>query len=571
MKRLGLVAKANPTPAATSTLGPRILATFCRFCWAWASMLSTQIAVAQQYQSPVQFTRPLELNESASNTPEPVVGEPLDDTLDVSQSDKLGLSDVVASVYRFYPEVLAAQQESTRAGGELTAAYGAFDTKLYGETLSEPTGFYRNYRNGIGVARQTWWGGYLSAGYRVGRGSFQPWYKERQTNSGGEFKISWYQPLLQGRAIDANRVAVFQAAIDRRTAEPQVLQSILGASSQAAMLYWDWVASGAALNAQTELLSIAETRQRQFEAGVKAGQLAEIDLILNQQLVAERKGKAFEAEQKFRNSSFKLSVFLRDGAGEKLVPADEWLPAHFPNLPLPEFGELQNDIARALLSRPEPTLLALEIQSIQQERRLASNYTLPSVDVLAEASQDLGIPSSSLNDKGQFELLLGLQASVPVQRRKARGKIQSSSAKIVQLTEKLRLQRDKIGVEVQTARTALQFAEKVKQQAQASQLAANETLTRYRFAFERGKIDLIYLNLLEVKAYETQIKLIDTRRDWFSALVQLQSALGLDPLEQSLSIDAAPASEDPSTLPGNINEQSMERDWRLHAPAQSVQ
>lgn len=471
------------------------------------------------------------------------------DVQNVESDDRLSLADVIASLYRSYPEIARAQLEAERTQGEITEAYGYYDTKLQGYTLSEPTGFYRNYRNGIGVARQTWWGGYLSAGYRIGRGQFQPWYKERETNEGGEFKLAMGQALLQGRAIDPARVQVFQAAVAQRASIPILQQAILQASKDAAMLYWQWVAAGKALDAQMDLLALAKTRGEQYDVGVEAGKFAEIDQLLNRQLIAERQAKLFESERKYRAYSFKLSLYLRNDAGQPIVPEDQWLPAYFPIVELPPTSDFEQDLANALIRRPEPRLLMFEMEQIGLDRHLATNNLLPSLDLVAEASQDTGFPASSSNDKGQFELVVGLQGEVPIQRRKARGKIQSTSAKIAQVNEKLRLQRDKIGAELQSAYNALMLAAKIVEQSEVSLLAAWETLDRYRFAYERGNVDLIYLNLIETKANETEIKLIEAQQQWFTALAEMQATLGLDPLDQAMLLAALPTSEVPR--PGN--------------------
>ncbi len=482
-------------------------------------------------------------------------------------TEGLTLADVMASLYRAYPKIAAARQESPIASGLLTEAYGYYDTKLYGYTLSEPTGFYENYRQGIGVARQTWWGGYVSAGYRVGRGDFAPWYKERETDKSGEFKLSTSFPLLQGRAIDPQRLAVFQSSLALQAAQPLVQQAILTAARDAAMVYWMWVEAGAILQAQRELLQIAQTRGEQFEIGFKAGKFAEIDLILNSQLIAERNTKLLETEQKYRATSFKLSLYLRDEAGRRLVPSDDWLPTHFPAI-VPQEGNYEQDLAAALLQRPEPRLLQLELRTIELDRQLACNQLLPRLDVVAEASQDMGEAASTSNDKGEFELLLGLQGEVPIQRRKARGKIQSTSAKMAQINEKLRLQRDTIGAELQNAYNALMIAAQVVEQAEISLRAAIESLDRYQFAFERGKIDLIYLNLLESKANETEIKLVEAQRVWFAALADMQLTLGLDPLDQAMKVSELPPSK--RLGPGNIPHDTIlkasdfDKDWKIH-------
>lgn len=458
-------------------------------------------------------------------------------------SESLTLADVIASLYRSYPEIEAARQQWAVANGQLLGAWGAFDTKLGGHTLNEPTGFYENYRHGIGVARQTWWGGYVSAGYRVGRGVFQPWYLERETETGGEFKIGTAVPLLQGRAIDPNRVAVFQATLEREAADPIVQQSILDAARMATQSYWKWVALGAELEAQQLLLDLAETRGDKIEKGVKAQLFAEISLILNGQLIAERKAKVLETQQKFQAAAIKLSLFLRTDAGLPLVPDASWLPNVFPILQDPEL-DLAQSISLALAQRPEPRILQIKLRQLGLDRRLANNQMLPRLDFVSEVSQDVGDAASKSDDKGELVLVIGLQGEVPIQRSKARGKRQEVSGKIAQVNQKLRLQRDKITTDVQTALYRLELAQQVVEQNLIGLEAAVETVRRYSFAFEKGKIDLIYLNLLEQKANETQIKLIGARQEWFDALAMLQGTIGIDPLEQAMAVSALPPSEE---------------------------
>lgn len=488
-----------------------------------------------------------------------------DDRLVARGEDDLLLADVIASLYRSYPEIAAARQQAALANGLLVEAYGAFDTKLDVHTINEPTGFYENYRHGIGVARNTWWGGYVAAGYRLGRGVFQPWYLERETETGGEFKIASVTPLLQGRAIDPLRVGVFQANIERQMAGPMVQQAILEASRDAAVIYWSWVAIGAVLEAQKELLRLAEVRNEQFEFGVAAGKFAEIDLILNRQLVAERRAKVLETEQKFRETGFKLSLYLRNEVGQPLVPPDDWLPIHFPVIELPPLNNFQEDLLAALARRPEPRLLQLEIRQVQFDRELAANQMLPRLDLIADGSQDVGNAATSSDDKGEFVLVFGVQGEVPIQRRKARGKLQQTSAKIAQLTEKLRLQENKIGAELQVAYNQLLLASEIVDAAEISLRAAFESLDRYRFAFDRGKIDLIVLNLIESKAFETEIKLVEAQQRWFASLADMQLVLGLDPLDQAMVVSSLPASTRP--MPGDmpepvkIDEDAFGKDW----------
>ena len=98
--------------------------------------------------------------------------------------------------------------------------------------------------------------------------------------------------------------------------------------------------------------------------------------------------------------------------------------------------------------------------------------------------------------------------------------------------------------------------------------AAFESLQGYRFAFQRGYADLLYLNILETQTNVIEIDLIDAQRDWFVALAQMQAALGLDPLEQALYIAEIPDSTrpGPGDMPLDIQPvpEGFDADWEKH-------
>ena len=87
-----------------------------------------------------------------------------------------------------------------------------------------------------------------------------------------------------------------------------------------------------------------------------------------------------------------------------------------------------------------------------------------------------------------------------------------------------------------TARNSLDQAALEIVQAEAALRSSLEVVERYNFAFKQGQVDLIYINLLESKVTEYQIKLVESREKWFAALAAMQAALGLDPLEQALNL-----------------------------------
>lgn len=61
------------------------------------------------------------------------------------------LDDVITSVYASYPALDAAARERQIAAGKQLASMGKFDSNLVGQAISEPLGYYKNYRYNLGV------------------------------------------------------------------------------------------------------------------------------------------------------------------------------------------------------------------------------------------------------------------------------------------------------------------------------------------------------------------------------------------------------------------------------------
>jgi outer membrane protein TolC len=99
--------------------------------------------------------------------------------------------------------------------------------------------------------------------------------------------------------------------------------------------------------------------------------------------------------------------------------------------------------------------------------------------------------------------------------------------------QKYEFQRNKIGVELQSARTALDIAQKNVVAARELLRLNNETLSLFRLEFDNNRRDLFFLLGQEVKVNDSEVKLLEAERDFYIALARMQAALGLDPLEQS--------------------------------------
>ncbi len=447
----------------------------------------------------------------------------------LAETGPVHLEQVVASVLQSYPLLQAAVRERQVQDGNLLAAWGSFDLQLKAFGIAAPEGYYENYRSGFALNQPLMDGGYAYGGYKIGRGDFQPWFKERETNDGGEFAIGLGTPLLQGRAIDKRRTQLFQAEIDRDVVEPAVESSVLEFVRVASIAYWNWVASGQAFEARQQLQRLAEMRVDQINERVDAGDLPRIARINNDQLIAVRETKVIEAERKLQTAAITLSLFLRDAAGVPIVAPAELLPRQFPDHTLPDPAQIDADIAAALATRPELVELDLMIERVNFDLANAQNMMLPKLDAQLLASKDVGGPASPVRNKSPFELEAGLYGELPLQRRQARGKVTAAEGKLAQLRVKREFLTNKITAEVQKAVTALVAESGRIDRSRTNLRLARETLTLARVQFDVGDIDLLALNLYEEAVMEARFLLIAAQADYFAALADYRAALALNP------------------------------------------
>ncbi|WP_339742960.1 TolC family protein [uncultured Rubinisphaera sp.] len=465
---------------------------------------------------------PLEM--PAEVTPLPIeIQEPATEDTTVS------LDSVIGSVYQSFPLLESAFAGRIIAQGDQISAAGAYDFKFKAASENNVLGFYQNYRQSLGFAQPLYNGGEFFAGYRVGNGEFQPWYLERQTNEGGEFKAGVNIPLAKDRRIDQRRAELWRANYSRQMAEPEIHALLIAFIQEASYAYWEWVAAGEKLLIAEQVLVLAQERTDRIKQQVENGFIDPPELTDNLRLVSEREAKLAEVFQKYQKAAIKLSLYLRDYEGNPIILGKNELQ-RFPS-PDERFHAIVDlDIQMAISNRPELVVMDFLRKQLQLDYSAAQNETRPSIDTQWIASQDIGMPTSPKNDKGEFELEASVFMDVPLQRRKARGKMFALEGKMTQLQAKRRMTEDKIAVEVQTVHTALQAALKRYDSTQQAVEYAEDLAQRERRNFELGSSDLLKVTLREQYAVEASEKVIDSLLDFYKAEADYRATLAQDQL-----------------------------------------
>lgn len=467
-----------------------------------------------------------------SQRPEPSAAERFDalftgmgQVAESSALPPLQLEQVRQSVVEKFPLIQSVMQEAQVTAGKQRSARGAFDVKLMAESLNMPLGFYENYRHLVKVEQPTWMGGAIYGQYRIGDGSFQPWYGERETNEGGEFKLGFVTPLLRGRDIDERRAQIARADLEAAAVDPQVDRQLLESVQLSAYVYWSWVAAGQIYLITQDLLGVAEERDRAIRRQVELGNLGQTEQQLNERLIVSRQAKLIEAKRKLQSAAIKLSLFLRDENGEPIIPVTGQLPPQFPEPNDPRDFDARADINLALDRRPELRELQLARRMVDVDMRLSENELLPNLNTVMEASQDVGAQASDKGDKTPFELEAGILFDVPIQRNIAYGKIQTSRGKLTQIALKQKFTCDKIVSEVRDAYSALMAAfERIAKARRNVELAHQLVKAEYR-SFELGNSDVLRIGIQEGSELDARYLATEALLDYYQALAQYQAAI----------------------------------------------
>ncbi|WP_197440339.1 TolC family protein [Polystyrenella longa] len=442
-------------------------------------------------------------------------------------SETLQLLDVVRSVHDTYPALEILYLERQIANGKQLSAWGEFDTKLKGFSENQPSGYYQTYRQNAEVYQPIYHGGEFFGGYRIGRGDFEPWYLERQTNDGGEFKLGMRVPLLRNREIDNRRAELWRATYERQRVQPEIRSNLIYFVRDASVAYWTWVAAGQQVKVYEAALELSNKRNSKLKRRLETGDLDPPVFQDNVRSLRLREAKLIDRKRKLDQSAVKLSLYYRSPGGDPLLPVPALLP-ELQNLELIPSGELEVGLQKALASRPEIQVINAEIRKFSVDYAEARNDLLPNLDTQIQGKQDVGEPTSSKRDKSEFELEAGIYVEVPLQRRKARGKIQTSSAKIAQLNIKREFLKDKIIAEVQSAYAGVKAAEeRIEKAVEARELAEYISEVERR-KFDLGRSDLLAVFLREQYAIEAADGEIESRLEYQLALADYLAALADD-------------------------------------------
>lgn len=457
-----------------------------------------------------------------------------------SVAQPLQLRDVLQSTIESHPKLLAEVAKVAAAKGGAFAAEGAFDLKTYALGTYAPVGKYSKPRAEVGLKQPTSvWGAQLYAKYENGN-DFAPYDGGLVTSEAGKVSLGLLLPLVQGRAIDANRFNQLQTNVEVVIAEQAWRSARADLLAAASIAWWKWAVTGRKLSVQRLLLTQAETRQQLLVEQTKVGAIADIEAVDNERLVAQRRAKLIALEWEFSQQSLQLGLYCRDAMGRPMRPGLERVPQE----PLATFlpTVTLSTLLPLLESSPGARIYRKTIEALDAELRLAYNAQLPRLDVELFGARSFGdVRPYSVHDTSITETVVGgtLRWDLDIQRRKARGKAQALQAKRAALEHELRLFIETLRTHVEARHNALAAQHEVTQLNRAATGLTSRVTEAEAESFRHGQSSVLAVNLREQAQAAAYTSELESTLDFHVAWIELQRMLGkhelVDYLPKSLN------------------------------------
>jgi len=425
----------------------------------------------------------------------------------------LHFDEVLQSVNAHDPRIREAVARLREAESNTLAKRGAFDPRLEGEGKLV-TGAYYDLRSADVELRQptTLWGSEIYVGYRVGLGVNERWptYRDDQTLSGGEVRAGIEVPIWRGGLIDPERAERARAMSLEEAAEQGLSVTKLNLELAAAQTYWNWVGTGQNRQVAKALLELAEQRDSQLRRRLKAGSIAEFDVVDNERILLERKAWLVAAERAFEKATFELSLFMRDSQGMPVLLGAERLPERVAVAPIGDLS-VERAIDEVLACHPEVEKARAELEAVEVDQRLSRNDVAPELKAVFEYSRDLGNLTSTDLDftlpGNVFEA--GVKLSMPLLLRKERGRAGAARAEVADKQAQLRFVSDRLRARTRDAASAVEAAQRRAQLTDEVVDTAAELAEGERRRFEVGSSNLVFVNLREQQAAMARMRYIE--------------------------------------------------------------
>ncbi|MDF1757321.1 MAG: TolC family protein [Legionellaceae bacterium] len=430
----------------------------------------------------------------------------------------LSLEELLRTVNSNYPQIIAARLQVVKAKGDYISALGKFDPNIRVKTRHLPVGGYiSKYANNEIDVPTLINGLKFFGGYRIGVGEFPIYYQNYLTNSKGEYRAGLSLPLMRDRLIDTDRTNLFTRTETIAINKHEVTSTKLSVYQDAIKAYWDWTRAGLQLKVLIKMLKLAEFRQRALERQAKLGDLPQIALVENKQIIMQRKQWVNKGRMALEQAAVGLSLYYRTQDGSPMIPSKRKLLRKIPSYK-PNSMKSSYQIEQQLKRHPDLCKLERYLRIVKLKQNLAKNELLPNLDATAFASKQYGTNGYPLLLPQAAQI--GVRFKFPVYQRVARGKVISTTSELKQVATKKKFLYEQLSTQLNSLWISLRTFQRQVDLMEEELSLAEQVAAAERTNFLAGGSSVFLINQREQTTVEISLNLI-------AAQTSLQQAQGL--------------------------------------------
>ena len=428
-------------------------------------------------------------------------------------------------VRTYHPIVKQADMQVQRANAEVTRVRGAFDPTLNAgldrKTFNGKL-YYSYFKPELNIP--TWYGIELKAGFEEAIG-------DRLTSevSPGVTSFVGMKVPVTSLVYDKRRAALQQAKLFAEVSEAERKLMINTLIYDAVVAYLNWTRDYTNYTTVNTLVAANEQRMKLLRVEVEQGARPAIDTIEARGQYDILLQQLYNNFVSYRNAGLELSNYMwlenNEPAtlGDGIIPDTTELNSAFPDAEVPSLNYLVEESGK----HPKLQSISSKIGVLELDRKLKQQGLLPKLSVNANLlSKGYGIKGDVTADRVTDNNKVGLEFSMPLFLREARGSLSSAKLKIAE-------------TEQEKNQTELTITNKVKsyyyeflslqQQVDAFSRAMDNYRKVYNGEYTRflnGESTLFMVNTREMKMLETAQKLVELKAKYKKAYTSMFYATG---------------------------------------------
>jgi len=358
------------------------------------------------------------------------------------------------------------------------------------------------------------------------------------------FSAAVVQPLLNGFGLALNRRFITVTENNRKISREIFSQNLNTSLSNAANLYWDYVALQELKRVAEQAVAVAEKlyedNQREFQAGV----LARLDVVQAESQLAANRRDLVNAQTNLQMQEVKLKSVISKNISPELADAQIEATDHLPEPNDIQIPPLNEAIATATQNRSSIRQAQLGIENQRIAGVFTHNNLLPTFNVFAQFNSYAlaGGTSAMFRQLAQWdypEYAVGFSLTFSVRNRAAQADDVRARLELQQAETSLQQTRRQVELAVRTAAVGLTQFRSVVEAAERAVESSQQTLDGERIRLVNGistpyRVILAQRDLITAQSAQTQAQV-----NYAKALIAFELATGTLPQRNGIAFDEA--------------------------------